>query len=157
VRIGELAQATGVSAPLLRYYEAQGLLSPTRTTNGYRHYDEHAATTVRQVRGLLKAGLPTHEIRLLLPCATTSTPELEPCSEVLQLLRARLSGLDDRIESLRRARDALQAYLSAAETAATARPSRPARPQALPPSVEDCLHQWRTASDRGRPAGTTQT
>jgi DNA-binding transcriptional MerR regulator len=122
VRIGELAHATGVSASLLRYYEAQGLLSPSRTDNGYRHYDEYAATTVRQVRGLLQAGLPTKEIRLLLPCATSSTPELEPCSEVLKLLRARMSGLDDRIDSLRRSRDALRKYLSAAESAATARP-----------------------------------
>src|SRR3712207_4304231 len=75
VRIGELARATGVSAPLLRYYEAQGLLSPTRTKNGYRLYDENAATTVRQVRGLLEVGLSTNEIRLLLPCATSSTPD----------------------------------------------------------------------------------
>lgn len=88
MQIGELAHATGVSASLLRYYEAQGLLSPTRTANGYRHYDENAATTVQQVRGLLEAGLSTNEIRLLLPCAASSTPELEPCSEVLELLRA---------------------------------------------------------------------
>jgi DNA-binding transcriptional MerR regulator len=98
VRIGELAHATGVSASLLRYYEAQGLLSPSRTDNGYRHYDEYAATTVRQVRGLLQAGLPTKEIRLLLPCATSSTPELEPCSEVLKLLRAHVrSRRQDRL------------------------------------------------------------
>ena len=122
MRIGELAHATGVSAPLLRHYEAQSLLSPTRTENRYRHYDENAATTVRQVRGLLQAGLPTKKIRLLLPCATSSTPELEPCSEVLELLRARMSGLDDRIDSLRRSRDALRKYLSATESAATARP-----------------------------------
>ena len=121
MRIGELAHATGVSAPLLRYYEAQGLLSPTRTENRYRHYDENAATTVRQVRGLLEAGLSTNEIRLLLPCATSSTPELEPCSEVLELL-PRMSGLDDKIDSLRRSRDALRKHLSAAESAATARP-----------------------------------
>lgn len=122
MRIGELAQATRVSPPLLRYYEAQGLMSPTRTNNGYRRYDERAAMTVRQARGLLKAGLPTSEIRLLLPCATTSTPELEPCSEVLELLRARMSDLNDRIDSLRHSREALRKYLSAAESAAVARP-----------------------------------
>ncbi len=45
----------------------------------------------------------------------------------------------------------------AAESAATARLPRPAPPQALSSSAEDCLHQWRTATDGGRPAGTTQT
>jgi len=121
VRIGELARVTGVSAFLLRYYEAQGLLAPIRTDNGYRS-DDDDATTVDRVRGLLKAGLSTKEIRQLLPCATSSTPELEPCAEVLELLRARMSRLSDRIDGLRRSRDALRTYLSATEPAATARP-----------------------------------
>lgn len=117
MRIGELAQATGVSPALLRYYEAQGLLSPLRTGNGYRHYDIRAATTVKHVCGLLRAGLSTSEIALLLPCATSTTPELEPCPEVLDLLRTRMSGLSDTIDDLRRSRDALRNYLSAAESA----------------------------------------
>ena len=122
MRIGELARVTGVSAFLLRYYEAQGLLAPIRTDNGYRSYDDDEATTVDRVRGLLEAGLSTKEIRQLLPCATSSTPELEPCAEVLELLRARMSRLSDRIDGLRRSRDALRTYLSVTEPAATARP-----------------------------------
>ena len=36
--IGELAERTGSSTRALRHYEDQGLLAPTRDTNGYRHY-----------------------------------------------------------------------------------------------------------------------
>jgi len=121
MRIGELAAVTGVPARMLRYYEAQGLLRPIRTANGYRHYDDRAAVTVRQIRALLAAGLSTDEIRQLLPCASSETPDLEPCEEVLSLLRSRLAGLDERIGALAGARGALSRYLSAAEDLADVR------------------------------------
>lgn len=41
MRIKEVAERTGFSAPTLRYYEEIGLLpAPTRTAAGYRTYDE---------------------------------------------------------------------------------------------------------------------
>lgn len=42
MRIGELAERIGVSPRSLRYYEQQGLLSPSRAANGYREYDQLA-------------------------------------------------------------------------------------------------------------------
>ena len=40
MKIGELATRAGVSPRLVRYYEQQQLLAPTRQANGYRAYDE---------------------------------------------------------------------------------------------------------------------
>lgn len=40
VLIGELAERTGTSERLLRYYDRVGLLRPERRPNGYRFYDE---------------------------------------------------------------------------------------------------------------------
>jgi len=40
--IGELSRRTGVSAHLLRYYEALGLLGPGRGANGYHEYSNDA-------------------------------------------------------------------------------------------------------------------
>lgn len=113
--IGELSRRTGVNAHQLRYYEAQGLLEPERGVNGYREYAGDAIVAVTQIRKLLEAGLSTQEIGFLLPCATGAAPELEPCPELLAALRARLHGLDEQIETLTRARQALQDYIEVTE------------------------------------------
>src|SRR5690606_32926903 len=115
VLIGELSRRTGVHAHQLRYYEAQGLLEPARGTNGYREYSDEAVLAVTQIRRLLEAGLSTGEIGYLQPCVTGATPDLEGCPELLDVLRARLQGLDERIDTLARSRQALQDYIEAAE------------------------------------------
>ncbi|MEV6864174.1 MerR family transcriptional regulator [Streptosporangium subroseum] len=110
--IGELSRRTGVGAHLLRYYEDQGLLEPGRGANGYREYTDDAILTVTQIRGLLEAGLSTEDIGFLLPCATGTAPDLELCPEQLDILQARLRGLDERIDTLTRSRQALHGYLN---------------------------------------------
>jgi DNA-binding transcriptional MerR regulator len=112
VLIGELSRRTGVAAHLLRYYESQGLLEPARGSSGYREYGEDAVLTVAQIRKLLEAGLSTQEIAYILPCATGAGPALEPCQELVDVLRARLAELDERIDTLTRSRDALRAYVA---------------------------------------------
>jgi DNA-binding transcriptional MerR regulator len=115
VLIGELSRRTGVHAHQLRYYEAQGLLTPDRGASGYREYtNEHVVSVVR-IRNLLDAGLSTQDIRYLLPCASGPVPDFEPCPELLDALRARLHGLDERIDALTRSRQALHDYIDATE------------------------------------------
>jgi DNA-binding transcriptional MerR regulator len=115
VLIGELSRRTGVNPHQLRYYESQGLLEPARGHNGYREYADEAVTTVTQIRRLLAAGLSTDDIAYLLPCATGEGPDLEPCPELLDALRTRLRGLDERIDALARSRQALHTYLITTE------------------------------------------
>lgn len=113
--IGELSRQTGVHTHQLRYYETQGLLEPDRAINGYREYSDDAVLTVTQIRRLLEAGLSTREIRFMLPCAVGAIPDLEPCSELLDVLRTRLHGIDERIDTLVRTRHALEDYIEATE------------------------------------------
>ncbi|WTX00297.1 MerR family transcriptional regulator [Streptomycetaceae bacterium NBC_01309] len=117
--IGELSRRTGLNTHQLRYYEAQGLLEPRRGTNGYREYGEDAIMVVTQIRRLLGAGLSTDEIRYLLPCATGAGPDLEACPELLDMLRARLHGIDERMDALADTRRALSTYVDATERALT--------------------------------------
>lgn len=113
--IGELSRRTGVRTHQLRYYEAQGLLEPSRSAGGYREYSDDAVLTVHQIRKLLAAGLSTDDIAYMLPCMTGSEPELEPCPELLDGLRARLRGLDEQIDTLIRSRRALAGYIDATQ------------------------------------------
>lgn len=115
MRIGQLAERTGVSTRLLRYYEDQDLLTPERTANGYRDYSERLVDRVVQIRGLLGAGLTTRIIRQILPClddpctihVTDATPEL------IDALERQREQMDTRIRCLAKNRDAISAYLDA--------------------------------------------
>ena len=113
MKIGELAERTGVSRRLLRYYEEQGLLIPSRALNGYREYAEAHVDVVQQISGLLDAGLPTRIIRQLLPCLdqpqTIYVPDVTP--EMIVTLQREQARLAERIEFLTRNRDAVADYL----------------------------------------------
>ncbi|MGW1890090.1 MerR family transcriptional regulator [Streptomyces sp. NPDC002004] len=115
--IGELARRTGVSERLLRYYERVELIRPERRANGYREYADETVETVRQVRALLAAGLPTRVISQILPCATDGNA-LRPCPGVLDRLRAQLDVLDRRAADLAVARDLLRRTIADTETPA---------------------------------------
>ncbi|MEV6874305.1 MerR family transcriptional regulator [Amycolatopsis sp. NPDC051128] len=115
MRIGELAEHTGVSTRLLRYYEQQGLLTASRDSNGYRAYDEDAVVRVRQIRRLLEAGLNTEVIASALQCASGEEAHLDVCPDLSRLLRRELTAMDDRIGVLERRRRTLAGYLDTAE------------------------------------------
>jgi DNA-binding transcriptional MerR regulator len=115
VRIGELSGRTGVPARLLRYYEEQDLLRPERDGNGYRSYSAADAGRVRQIRGLLEAGLTTEIIRRILPFLDCGIHLPAQCltADTARLLEDEAERLGQRIDCLSRNRDALLRYLAA--------------------------------------------
>ncbi|QIS07547.1 MerR family transcriptional regulator [Nocardia brasiliensis] len=123
MHIGELAHRTGVAAHLLRYYEQQNLLHPQRQSNGYRIYPEHAVERVRQIRGLLEAGLSTQLIGQILPCVRGPEPHIYACGVVDQQLEAaleeELDRIDDQIVYLTSNRRAIRAFLEQMKTPPT--------------------------------------
>jgi DNA-binding transcriptional MerR regulator len=115
VRIGELAERTGVPARMLRYYEEQGLLTPARTSSGYRDYGEPLADRVVQIRGLLDAGLPTRIIKQILPCLAGPREIMfrDATPEMIATLERERDAIDARVRCLARNRDAITEYLDA--------------------------------------------
>ncbi|MCP2169812.1 MerR family transcriptional regulator [Goodfellowiella coeruleoviolacea] len=114
MRIGELARRTGISERALRYYEEQGLLRPARRPSGYRDYDEGAVDTVRDIRTLLAAGLPTALIAELLPCMVNGTAGLAPgCPELVPYLEKERDRISAAIDDLARTRSLLNAIIAA--------------------------------------------
>jgi DNA-binding transcriptional MerR regulator len=114
LKIGDLAEATGVSTRLLRYYEEQGLLHPDRSANGYRSYPYGAVEIVKQIRALLHAGLPTEVIRCALPCLDGHHIDVseEPDGPLATRLREEVANIDERIRSLTRHRNMISEYLA---------------------------------------------
>ena len=91
MRIGELAQRTGLNPKALRFYEEVGLLRASRRTeSGYRIYGE---AHLKQVEFILRAkrlGLSLDEIRDIMRLREGGEP---PCVHVEQLLQRRLLEL----------------------------------------------------------------
>jgi len=56
MKIGELAQRTGLAPSRIRFYERVDLLTVERQANGYRSYPEEAVLTLRLIATAQKAG-----------------------------------------------------------------------------------------------------
>jgi DNA-binding transcriptional MerR regulator len=119
MRIGELATRAGVSTRLVRYYEQQGLLSPTRQTNGYRSYGEEHVERVARIAGLVQSGLPTRLVKELLGLEDAAAEQRPSCPRtVAEMLAHELVGIEERIACLTRSRDTIRDYLARTEHAA---------------------------------------
>ncbi|MET9156909.1 MerR family transcriptional regulator [Streptomyces parvulus] len=106
MRIGELADAVGVTTRTVRHYHHQGLLpEPERLANGYRSYTLRHVVVLARVRRLTELGLGLAEVRDVL--ADEAGKEL---AEVLAELDADLARQEAAIRD-RRAR--LRALLDA--------------------------------------------
>jgi MerR family redox-sensitive transcriptional activator SoxR len=60
--IGELAQRSGVAPSALRYYEAQGLITATRTSGNQRRYQRAVLRRIAFIRSAQRVGLSLDEI-----------------------------------------------------------------------------------------------
>jgi len=110
VRIGEVAERSGVSVRALRYYEEQRLLDAERSPSGQRRYSPAAVERVQLIQLLYAAGLSSSSILRLLPCVEsgTSTPE------VVEHLLAERARIDDQVTALTAARDRLDEVIAVA-------------------------------------------
>ena len=64
MKINEVEQLVGITKRNIRFYEKEGLLSPSRNSdNGYREYGEAEVETLKQIKLLRKLDVPMEEIR----------------------------------------------------------------------------------------------
>ncbi|MBP0621904.1 Cu(I)-responsive transcriptional regulator [Cupriavidus consociatus] len=106
MNIGEAAQASGVSAKMIRHYESIGLVeAPPRTEGGYRRYDERAVHTLRFVRRARNLGFSLDEIRDLL---SLWRDRGRASADVKALTLRHVADLEQRIAELAAMRDTLR-------------------------------------------------
>lgn len=106
MNIGQAAQASGLSAKMIRHYEALGLLvAPARTGAGYRQYgaaDVHALRFIRQARDL---GFSLHDIGELL---SLWHDRQRPSRLVKALAEAHIQALEQKAQELMAMKNTLQ-------------------------------------------------
>jgi len=114
MKIGELADETGVSTKTIRFWESEGLLpEPDRTPSGYRNYTPDAASRLGFIRQAQTAGFTLRQIGQILDISDSGAP---PCEHVAGAVSARLSEIDARIVELQDTRSQLQHLARRAET-----------------------------------------
>lgn len=107
MKISELAQDSGISARMLRYFEQEQLLFPARTQSGYRDYQQTDVERVKLICLLNNAGLTLKTIRQILPCWLMENKQFEPCEIYKQNMNQTLQNLDLQIDLLQQTRTRL--------------------------------------------------
>lgn len=103
--IGALSERTGVAPSALRFYEAEGLITSTRTSGGRRRYRRDTIRRVSFVRIAQQVGLSLDEVRdALSSLPSNRTPDRRDWARLSASWRPRL---DARIATLERLRDRL--------------------------------------------------
>ncbi|WP_419402967.1 MerR family transcriptional regulator [Stenotrophomonas rhizophila] len=112
MKIGELAEASGVSVRSIRHYDQHGMLASSRSGNGYRAFQPVSVNQVKQIQRLIAADFSLEEIRSFPECMLLIEGALA-CPETSEIQRKRLAILDKQIEMLDRQRSRLRAMLIA--------------------------------------------
>lgn len=108
LRIGELAQATGISADTLRHYERKGLLKPRRSANSYREYPAHAVDRVRMIRSALALGFRLDDLTRIFKVRDAGGA---PCRQVRELAAGKLDEVESLLQELTTVRNELRKLL----------------------------------------------
>ncbi|MBM7786937.1 MerR family transcriptional regulator [Tenggerimyces flavus] len=113
MKISELARRPGTTTRALRYYEEQGLLGPSRRSNGYREYADPDVRRVANIQYLLSLG--TADVLLFVDCLEVDWTSHAACPPAVELARHRLAELDERLASLAAVRSRLASVVADGE------------------------------------------
>lgn len=107
--IGALAEKGGVGIDTVRYYERNGLLTPSgRLASGYRRYGDRELMQLRFIRRAQSLGFTLKEIRELLALSAQ-----KDIAQVKNSAQRKLEDVQRRLTSLQRIRDGLAKLVDA--------------------------------------------
>jgi MerR family transcriptional regulator, copper efflux regulator len=97
MKISQLAQLTGASVHALRHYERLGLITPTRTSGGYRDYTEAMRREVVFIVMSRAVGISLAAIAEQLPAFHAKRLTH---AQIVLTLRQRITELDMQVQQL---------------------------------------------------------
>jgi Cu(I)-responsive transcriptional regulator len=95
--IGQAAVRSGVSAKMIRHYEAIGLIEAERRANGYRSYGPQDVAVLRFIRHARDLAFPLEDIRKLLALWRDRS---RASGEVKRLALAHVEALEEKAAAL---------------------------------------------------------
>jgi MerR family transcriptional regulator, copper efflux regulator len=130
MKIGQLAERTGLSTKTIRYYEAIGVLpEPDRFANGYRSYQPEVAERIAFIQDAQSAGLSLLDIQMILDLRDSGEAT---CGHVIDSLELQLAEVDLQMEELQRTRSRLNEIILRARSLDPKDCSDPNRCQTIP-------------------------
>lgn len=113
LNIGQAAQSAGVSAKMVRHYEAIGLLQPVlRNDSGYRQYSGSDLHTLRFIKRSRDLGFSMAEIAELLKLWQNRQ---RASADVKRMALKHVGDLERRIAEMQSMKEALQTLASSCQ------------------------------------------
>ncbi len=111
MKIGQLAELSGMSIDTIRFYEKQGLIpAPERTRSNYRSYPDGTERRLVFIRKARNLGFTLQEIGQLLTLSEDCHAESR---DVRERAEQKLRDMDARIQEMERMRQSLARLVQA--------------------------------------------
>ncbi|MBC8381084.1 MAG: MerR family Zn(II)-responsive transcriptional regulator of zntA [Porticoccaceae bacterium] len=107
LKIGELAQRTGISRDALRFYEKHGLITPTaRTDSGYRLYSKSDVLRISFILSAKEVGFTLNEVHQLLELEVTK--DKKSCQDVKEFVDNKIQVVNQRLIEMKKIKQSLK-------------------------------------------------
>lgn len=101
MKINEIETLLGLTRANIRFYEKEGLLTPTRNENGYREYDEEDVAILKKIIIFRKLGLSLSDIKKIFDGTLDISDALEENISNLNQQIAELNGALDVCKTIK--------------------------------------------------------
>jgi DNA-binding transcriptional MerR regulator len=123
LRIGEVAEGSGLPVKTIRYYSDEGLILPTsRTQGGYRLFDEGVYAELSLIRTLKALEIPLVDIKAILAARRVGVCS---CDSLRRLIEDKRDEIQGRLTGLEALRQELTTLLRGWEDCGRPKPDAP--------------------------------
>ncbi len=107
LKIGELAQRTGISRDALRFYEKHGLITPSgRPDSGYRLYSKSDVLRISFILSAHEVGFTLNELHH--PLTLEVTKDKKSCQDVKEFVDNKIQVVNQRLIEMKKIKQSLK-------------------------------------------------